>query len=82
MRNPCGNQILKNLGPMMPRLMRPTLAAAYAACNLGTFRKIPELAHLIRPYFGIEAVDIRDLDAAIDAEKERLIREEGENHDL
>ena len=71
----CGNQILKNLGPMMPRLMRPGLAAAYAAQNLGTFKAKPELNALIKPYFGIPSVDKNDLDAMIDAEKERIKQE-------
>lgn len=34
----CGNQIAKNLGNVMPRLMRPELAAAYVALNPGPFR--------------------------------------------
>lgn len=68
----CGNQIAKNLGNVIPRLMRPELAAAYVALNPGPFRNVPELASLIRPYFGTPSVDKRDLDAMIDAEKARL----------
>jgi len=70
------NQIANTLGATKPRLMRPALAAAYAACTLGPFRKVPELSGLIRPYFGTPSVDVRDLDAAIDAEKNRLEKEE------
>lgn len=72
----CGNQIIKNLGTVTPRLMRPDLAAAYVGHNLGPFKKRPELNALIRPYFGTMCVDRVDLDALIDAEKERLKREE------
>jgi len=75
MRNPCGNQIAQNLGTVKPRLMRPELAAAYVAYNVGPFQRVPELSSLILPYFGTKAVDIRDLDAVIDAEKARLEKE-------
>lgn len=74
----CGNQIAKNLGNVMPRLMRPELAAAYVALNPGPFREVPELSKLVLPYFGTPAVDKKDLDALIDAEKARLKAEQEE----
>ena len=82
MSTTCGNQIAKNLGNVTPRLMRPELAAAYVALNPGPFRNVPELAGLIRPYFGTPAVDKHDLDALIDAEKKRLKNQpEGRSND-
>jgi len=40
-----------------------------------TLQFVREMAGLIKPYFGIPAVDKNDLDAMIDAEKERIKQE-------
>lgn len=44
----------------------------YVTLNPGPFREVPELSKLVLPYFGTPAVDKKDLDALIDAEKARL----------
>lgn len=54
------------------------LEAAYVALNPGPFREVPELSKLVLPYFGTPAVDKKDLDALIDAEKARLKAEREE----
>ncbi len=55
-------------GERWPRLMLPTLAAAYCGMLLGEFRQSP-FAALIRTVAGKERVDRAELDAAIDAAK-------------
>lgn len=54
-------------GERWPRLLSPTLAAAYCGMLLGEFRKSP-FAALIRDVDGRERVDRAELDAEIDVQ--------------
>lgn len=58
--------IAKICGQRWPRLVPPTVAAAYCGMFLVKFRTIPEFSALIRNFNGAEVVDLHELDDAID----------------
>ncbi|MBQ9502879.1 MAG: hypothetical protein IJU70_12030 [Lentisphaeria bacterium] len=60
-------------GERWPRLLSPTLAAAYCGMLLGEFRRSP-FAALIREVDGRERVDRAELDAEIDSEKTKGVQ--------